>query len=83
MGNSADTERELSAEEIKLVAELNEMGAATPIQLALRLRAQPDAVRPRLRKLKDEGLLDVHRREGFEKEIYSLSSKGRSAINHP
>ena len=73
-------DRELSAEDRKVVEELDNIGAATPIQLALRLQAKPANVRPILRKLKDDGWLDVQMRDGFEKEIYFLSQKARSAI---
>ena len=75
-------ERELTAEEIQLVTELEEHGPSTPIELALRVKAQPDQVRPRLRKLKDHGWLDVAQRQGYEKEIYFVSRKGRAAVAH-
>ena len=76
-------DRELSAEDRKLVEELDNIGAATPIQLALRLQTEPARVRPVLRKLKDNGWLSVQTRDGFETEIYFLSKKARSAIaNH-
>ena len=80
---SAQEDRELSAEDRKLVEAVGNVGAATPIQLALRLLEEPAKVRPMLRKLKDDGWLDVQTRDGFEKEIYFLSQKARSAIaNH-
>ncbi|MBI4279192.1 MAG: hypothetical protein HY660_12125 [Armatimonadetes bacterium] len=82
MGDHREHQPELSEEDLQLVEELDQIGAATPIQLALRLQAQPDQVRPKLRRLKEEGWLDVQQREGYEKEIYFLSSKARSAIGH-
>jgi predicted ArsR family transcriptional regulator len=82
MGHHNNSESELTPEDIQLVAELDESGPATPIELALRVKAQPEQLRSKLRKLKDEGWLGVAQRQGYEKEIYFVSKKGRSAVAH-
>ena len=82
MSENVDRDHELSAEEIRLVATLDEIGPATPIELALRVLEQPDQLRPQLRRLRDAGWLDVKQRQGYETEIYFVSKKGRAAVAH-
>ena len=80
MDDHDNSQQELSKEEVELVTELGEKGPATPIQLALRLQALPDQLRPKLRKLKDDGWLEVQPRKGYETEIYFVSKKARAAL---
>ncbi len=71
----------LSSEDVDLLRMLNEIGAATPIELAVKLRRGPEEVRPKLQRLHEEGFLEVHTRsKGHERQIYRLNRNGRRLI---
>ncbi|MFB0546826.1 MAG: hypothetical protein ACETWB_07940 [Anaerolineae bacterium] len=71
---------QLPSEVVDLLRKLNEMGAATPIELAIKLRRGPEEVRPELQRLLEEGLLEVRSRDGHERQIYRLNKDGRRLI---
>jgi len=72
----------LSEEDRELLEQIQRLGAATPIELAVKTLRQPDEVRPELERLQQAGLVKVrHRHSGYERNIYLLTSEGRHYAN--
>ena len=71
----------LSEDDLEVLAGLSSAGAATPIDLAVRLRWKTEEVVPHLRTLLTKGLVDVKSREkGIEREIYLVSGSFSSLV---
>jgi len=71
----------LTDEDHELLAQVEELGAATPIELAVKTLRKPDEVRPELVRLEKAGLLKVRRRKSdYEPEIYLLTPEGESYV---
>jgi DNA-binding PadR family transcriptional regulator len=72
---------QLTSEDQELLTEIEELGAATAIEVAVRTLHQPDEVRPKLEQLRQAGLLKVRRRNSdYEPNIYLLTSEGRDYV---
>ena len=73
---------DLSEDDLAVLRGLSDVGSATPIDLAVRMRRVSDDLEPRLKKLRTKGLVEVKEREqGYEREIYRISSSGRVLLN--
>jgi DNA-binding MarR family transcriptional regulator len=71
-------EWQLSEEDRELLAQIETLGAATPIEVAVKTLRQPDEVRPKLEQLYQAGLLQRHRRRSdYEPHIYLLTPEGK------
>lgn len=80
-----DQSVQLTGEDQELLTEIEELGAATAIELAVRTLHQPDEVRPKLEQLRQAGLLKVRSRNSdYEPNIYLLTSEGKEYVrpNH-
>jgi len=68
----------LGTDDQELLEQVQVLGAATAIELAVKTLRQPDEVRPKLEWLYQAGLLKVrHRNKGYERNIYLLTPEGR------
>jgi DNA-binding MarR family transcriptional regulator len=73
-----DDPSELTVEDQALLAQVQQLGAATAIELAVKTLRQPDKVRPELERLHQAGLLKVRQRDSdYERNIYLLTQEGR------
>jgi predicted ArsR family transcriptional regulator len=71
----------LSEGDLVILEGLSSAGAATPIDLAVRLRLRTEEVEPHLQVLRSRGLVDVKNRKfGFEREIYQVSASLKSLV---
>ncbi len=69
---------ELTAEDQALLAQVQQLGAATAIEVAVKTLRQPGEVRTDLEQLYQAGLLKVRRRDSdYERNIYLLTPEGR------
>lgn len=67
----------------ELLEQVEDLGAATAIELAVKTTKQPDEVRPKLERLRQAGLLKVRRRHSksdYERDIYLLSPEGEHRV---
>ena len=72
---------DLSEDDLTILKGLLDTGAATPTDLAVRLRRMTEDVEPHLKKLRTKGLVDVKERDaGIEREIYRVSRSGQSLL---
>lgn len=73
-----DEPSEFTAEDQALLAKVQQLGAATAIELAVKTLRPPDKVRPELERLHRAGLLKVRQRDSdYERNIYLLTQEGR------
>jgi DNA-binding MarR family transcriptional regulator len=73
--------RQFSDDDWLLLEKLNEVGAGTLTDLAVRLRTMPESVAPRLAEFHEAGLVDSQQiADGFENELYRVSDKGRLVL---
>jgi predicted transcriptional regulator len=71
----------LSENRRALLSELFALGAATPIELAMKVARKYDEVTADLQELCTAGLVKVYpRASGYEREIYQLSEEGRFVV---
>jgi DNA-binding MarR family transcriptional regulator len=69
---------DLSEEDLAVLEQLSEIRAATPTELAVRMRRMTEDIEPHLKRLHTKGLVQVRARQSdYEREIYHLSPAGR------
>ena len=64
-----------------VLEKLNEVGAATSTDLAVRLRRMPEIVTPRLSGFLEKGLVEARRIDpGHDGEVFYVSDQGRKIL---
>jgi predicted transcriptional regulator len=72
----------LTEQDIEVLAALNKVGAATPMQLEIKTGRIGNDFEDQLERLLERGLVESRDlKNGYEKHIYRLSAAGRKVIS--
>ncbi len=76
-----DLAQSFSETDWPVLERLNETGAATATDLAVRLRKMTEVIAPKLKEFQAKGLVEATPLEGVDREeIYRVSDKGRKVL---
>jgi len=76
-----DLAQQFSEGDWTILERLGERGAATPTELAVRLRGMTETIEPKLKEFQEKGLVEATPFEGeYDHEVFRISDRGRKVL---